>query len=178
MATVYLLTGSPGAGKTTLIREVITSIKAIAGGFYTQELRVDGIRQGFKISTLNGREAILSHVDIPGPFHVGKYGVDIASLDRIGVTAVYQAISENELIVIDEIGKMELFSPHFREVVLKAIDSGKKVLGTIMLNPHPFADRIKKHPNVKIIQVSRANHDQVLSEILRWLKPTNDENNS
>ncbi len=59
---------------------------------------------------------------------------------------------------------MELFSPRFSEAVLKAINSGKKVLGTIMLNPHPFADDVKRHPNVKVIELTRANHDQVLKK--------------
>ena len=79
MANVYLLTGSPGAGKTTLIREVVSRLKARAGGFYTQELRVGGVRQGFKIITLNGQDAILSHVSISTPHRVSKYGVDIDS---------------------------------------------------------------------------------------------------
>ena len=177
MANVYLLTGSPGAGKTTLIREAIARLKARAGGFYTQEIRTGGIRQGFKIVTLNGQEAILSHIDIFSPYRVSKYGVDQDTLDRVGVAALYQAIEESDLIVIDEIGKMEMFSPRFRESVLRAIDSGKKILGTIMFNSHPFADQIKKHPQVKVVQVTRANHDQVLTEIVKWLKPTNDENN-
>ncbi len=75
-----------------------------------------------------------------------------------------------DLIVIDEIGKMELFSPRFREAVLKAIGSGKKVLGTIMLNPHPFADEVKRRPNVKLIELTRSNHQQILREIIDWLR--------
>jgi nucleoside-triphosphatase len=178
MANVYLLTGSPGTGKTTIIREAAARLKTRVGGFYTQEIRAGGIRQGFKITTLNGQEAVLSHVDTSSPYHVSKYGVDIGNLDNIGVTALYQAIKESDLIIIDEIGKMELFSPSFRETVLKAINSGKKVLGTIMLHPHPFADEIKKHPQVKVIQVNRANHDKVLNEIWNWLKSSTDENHS
>ena len=177
MATVYLLTGAPGTGKTTLIREAIARIKASAGGFYTQEIRVGGERQGFKLATLQGQDAVLSHITFSSPHRVSKYGVDINSLDRIGVIALTQAIKENDIIVIDEIGKMELFSARFREVVLRAIESGKKVLGTIMLQPHPFTNQIKQHPQVKIIQVSRANHDRVLNELLDWLKPTTNENN-
>src|SRR4030042_397641 len=120
MANVYLLTGSPGAGKTTIIREVVARFKNKAGGFYTQEIRVGGIRQGFKITALNGREAVLSHVDISSPHRVSKYGVDISNLDNIGVAALYQSLKESDLIIIDEIGKMELFSPRFRESALKA----------------------------------------------------------
>jgi nucleoside-triphosphatase len=170
MASVYLLTGSPGTGKTTVIRQAIARAEAKAGGFYTEEIRSGGTRLGFRIVTLDGQNAILAHVDNHSRYRVSKYGVDVQSLDNVGVAAINQAIAERDLIVIDEIGKMELFSPRFREAVLKAIDSGKKVLGTIMLNPHPFADDIKRHPGVKLITLTRADHDQVLREILDWVK--------
>ena len=176
MANVYLLTGSPGTGKTTIIREVVAKLKIKAGGFYTQEIRAGNIRQGFKITTLKGHEAVLSHINISSPYRVSKYGVDISNLENIGVIAIYSALKESDLIIIDEIGKMELFSLNFREAVLKAINSGKKVLGTIMLNPHPFADQVKKHPQVKIVNVSRANRDKVLVEILNWLNLAAHEN--
>jgi nucleoside-triphosphatase len=170
MASVYLLTGSPGTGKTTVIQQAMAGSEIKAGGFYTEEIRSGGTRQGFRIVTLNGQDAILAHVDNQSRCRVSKYGVDIANLDNIGVAAVERAIEESDLIVIDEIGKMELFSPRFKAAVLKAIESGKKILGTIMLQPHPFADEIKHRPNVKVIEITRANHDQVLKEILDWLK--------
>ena len=170
MANVYLLTGSPGTGKTTVIRQAVAMSKVKAGGFYTEEIRTGGTRQGFRIVTLDGHDATLSHVDFSGSYRVSKYGVNVQNLDNVGVNAIDRAIEESDLIVIDEIGKMELFSPRFREAVLKAIDSGKKVLGTIMLSPNPFADDIKHSPNVKVIEVTRANHDQVLREILDWIK--------
>ncbi|OGN95061.1 MAG: hypothetical protein A2Z75_02740 [Chloroflexi bacterium RBG_13_50_10] len=170
MASVYLLTGSPGTGKTTAIRQAIARSKAKAGGFYTEEIRSGGDRQGFRIVTLDEQNAILAHVDFSSRYKVSKYGVDVLNLENVGVAAINKAIEDSELIVIDEIGKMELFSPGFRQAVLKAIDSGKKVLGTIMLSPHPFADEIKRHPEVKVVELTRASHEQVLREILDWLK--------
>ncbi len=170
MANVYLLTGSPGTGKTTVIRQAIAKSKTKAGGFYTEEIKSGGTRQGFRIVTLDGQGAILAHVDSHSRYRVSKYGVDVQNLDNVGVAAINQAIDESDLIVIDEIGKMELFSPRFREAVLKAIDSSKKVLGTIMLSPHPFADDIKRHPKVKVVHLTRADHNEVLREILDWLK--------
>jgi nucleoside-triphosphatase len=178
MANVYLLTGRPGTGKTTIIREALTRLSSSAGGFYTEEIRVAGDRLGFKIATLAGQSTILSHVGISGPHRVSKYGVDVNNLENTGVTAIYQAISDCDVIVIDEIGKMELLSPRFREAVLKAINTRKKVLGTIMLNPHPFADEIKRHPNVKVVQVSVDNRKHIMKEIIKWLTVSIDENNS
>jgi len=95
--------------------------------------------------------------------------VDTASLNRVGVSVLRQALKESDLIVIDEIGKMELLSSQFKEAVTQAINSGKKVLGTIMLNPHPFADEIKRHPEVETLLVTRDNRTEVTKKVLNWL---------
>lgn len=170
MAKVLLLSGKPGTGKTSLIKEAIDRVKIEAGGFYTQEIRSAGVRQGFKIITLDGKEAILAHINISSPYQVSKYNVDIDRLNEVGISAIQQALKQNDLIVIDEIGKMELLSPQFQEVVLQAMQSGKKVLGTIMFTSHPFADEVKRHPEVTTLVVSGANRNEVLSEILAWLQ--------
>jgi len=167
-----LLTGKPGTGKTNLIKEALLRAKRgnlKAGGFYTEEIRSSGIRQGFKIITLDGKEAILAHVNISSPFQVSKYKVDVDNLNKVGVSATQRALQECDLIIIDEIGKMELLSPQFRETVWQAINGGKKVLGTIMLNPNPFCDEIKHHPEVKVLLVTRDNRKQALAEIQSWL---------
>ena len=178
MANVYLLTGSPGTGKTTIIKEALTKTRVKAGGFYTEEIRISGARQGFKIVTLDGQDAILAHIDTSSPYYVSKYGVDTSNLDSIGVSAILKAIRESALIIIDEIDKMELFSANFQEAVLKAIDSNKKVLATIMLSPNPFADRIKRHPQATLIQVNRANNEIVLDKVIKWIESPANENNT
>lgn len=170
MAKVLLLSGKPGTGKTSLIKEAVDRVKIQAGGFYTQEIRSGGVRQGFKIVTLDGKEAVLAHINISSPYQVSKYKVDIGSLNEVGVSALSQALKENDLIVVDEIGKMELLSSQFQEVVLQAIESGKKVLGTIMLSPHPFADEVKRRPEVRTLVVSGINRNEVLKDILAWLE--------
>lgn len=170
MAKVLLLSGKPGTGKTSLIKEAIDRVKIEAGGFYTQEIRSAGVRQGFKIITLDGKEAILAHINISSPYQVSKYNVDIDSLNEVGISAVQQALKQNDLIVIDEIGKMELLSLQFQEVVLQAIQSGKKILGTVMFTSHPFADEVKRRPEVRTLVVSEASRNEVLNEILAWLE--------
>jgi nucleoside-triphosphatase len=169
MKGALLLTGKPGTGKTALIKEALARTKVKGGGFYTEEIRTGGIRQGFRIVTLGGQEAILAHVNISSPYQVSKYRVDTDSLNRVGVSALRQALKESDLIVIDEIGKMELLSPQFKEAVTQAINSGQKVLGTIMLNPHPFADEIKRHPEVEVLLVTRDNRTEVMRKVLDWL---------
>ena len=172
MKLVYLLTGRPGMGKTSLIKQVVAQTVGKAGGFYTEEIRSRGTREGFRLVTLDGESAILAHVNIHSPHRVSKYGVDIDALEQVGVPALNKAAQQCDLVVIDEIGKMELFSVKFRETVSQIIDSGKRVLGTIMLNPNPQADAIKRHPQVNLITVTRDNYQQVLKELLGWLKST------
>jgi len=172
MRQVYLLTGRPGTGKTSLIKQVIAELEVRAGGFYTEEIRSQGIRLGFRLVTLDGQQAILAHTDLGKRYRVGKYGVDIKSLEQVGVVALYHAAQHRDLVVVDEIGKMELFSAGFREAVSQIIDSGKRVLGTIMLNANPWADAIKRQPQVKLVTMTRANYSQVLDDLREWLNAT------
>jgi nucleoside-triphosphatase len=170
MISVYLLTGMPGTGKTSLVRKMVNTLKDRAGGFYTEEIRVNGIRQGFRIVTLDGQNSVFAHINIQSPFRVSKYGVDIRGLDSIGIPVLQRATRERDLVIIDEIGKMELFSDKFKSTVLEIIESGKKILGTIMLKSDPWADEIKKKPQVKLIYVTRNNHNEILEDVQKWIK--------
>ena len=170
MKPVYLLTGKPGTGKTSLIKQAVTELEGRAGGFYTEEIRSQGTRLGFRLVTLDGHEAILAHTDFNKRFQVGKYGVDVDSLDRVGVSALRKAAEQCDLVVVDEIGKMELFSADFREAVLEIIGGGKRVLGTIMLHANPWADAIKRQPQVILVMVTRASYQQVLEDLRDWLR--------
>jgi nucleoside-triphosphatase len=169
MKTAYLLSGEPGSGKTTIIKEVLSKVNKSAGGFYTEEIRSQGVRQGFKIATLDGKSAVLAHTSVRSSHRVSKYGVDTDSMDKVAVPALKQAIQSKDIIVIDEIGKMELFSPSFKDAVIEALQSEKKVLGTIMLASHPWADKIKERPEVEVIQVTRLNRNEVVNQVLAWI---------
>lgn len=161
-----LLTGEPGCGKTTLIQRVLARLPWPAGGFYTEELRRAGVRQGFRMVTLDGQQAVLAHLDYPGPPRVGRYGVDVAALDAVGVASIRRALASAALVIIDEIGPMELFSPAFCAAVQEALDSPRAVLGTIVRRSKPFADAIKARPDVTVITVTPANRDRLLEQVL------------
>jgi nucleoside-triphosphatase len=170
MKNVLLLTGQPGTGKTSLIKAALIDFKVKAGGFYTEELRsATGDRYGFRLVTLDGKTGTLARTGYRTPNRVGKYGVDIKVMNDMGVQAIMDAIANADVIVIDEIGRMELFSDKFKEAVITAIESGKRVLGTVMLVHNPFADTVKRRPEVELIPVMRTNNGQVLEEIKTWL---------
>jgi nucleoside-triphosphatase len=165
MTEKILLTGRPGCGKTTLIQRIVNNLPQRAGGFYTEEIRHGGARAGFKIVTLDGEEAVFAHVDFKTPDRLGKYGLDLSALERIGVGAVRQAIRARRLVVIDEIGPMEIRSAIFRDAVTDALDSEVPVLATIFARSLPFTDAIKERPDLMLIEVQVENRKRLVSEL-------------
>jgi nucleoside-triphosphatase len=168
MTKKVLLTGRPGCGKTTLIKRVMNKLARPAGGFYTEEIRERGVRVGFKLVTLNGKEAVFAHVDFPaaaGPQRVGKYGLDLTALETTGVKAVREAVHAKRLVVIDEIGPMEIRSAIFRDAVNEAFESGAPILATITVRSFLFADAIKMRADVTLIEVRPDNREQLASEL-------------
>lgn len=170
-----LLTGPPGIGKTTAIRKVVgeycnTPLRRMKiGGFYTQEIREGRERKGFLIKTLEGQEGILAHMDHPSRYTVGRYGVNLEGLEKVAVPAIYKAIEEGKIIVVDELGRMELYSPEFQKAVIKALDSPNLFLGVIQIRRNPFLDGIREREDVRIIPITHKNRDSVPDEILSTL---------
>jgi nucleoside-triphosphatase len=165
-----LLTGRPGVGKTTVIMKVVEGFSGRAGGFYTEEIRKGNTREGFRIQTLDGRDGILAHVSHSGPFRVGKYGVDVDAFDGIAVPTLERALKREELVIIDEIGKMELFSRRFRALVQRVLASQKRVLGVIHQRADPFTQRIRQWPSVETWTVTEPNRDSLPHFILEKLE--------
>ncbi len=172
MGRTLLLTGRPGVGKTTVIKAVVEGLGPRAGGFYTEEIRGPGGRKGFCLVTLDGEEALLSHVDFRGPRYprVGRYGVDVETFSRVGVGALRRAMQEGRIVIIDEIGKMELFSGPFKETVIQAVSGPYTVVATIMAKPHPWADALKQLPTITLWELTVENRDQMPEQVLRWVR--------
>jgi nucleoside-triphosphatase len=160
-----LLTGRPGCGKTTLIKRVVNNLPQRAGGFYTEEIRDRGRRSGFKIVTLDGDEVVFAHVELKTPEHLGKYRLDLSALEAVGVKAIREAVQAERLIVIDEIGPMEIRSPIFRDAVNETLDSELPVLATIFARSLPFTDAIKSRPDVTVIEVRPDNREKLVLEL-------------
>lgn len=162
----FLITGLPGCGKTTLIKEIISELDVEKKGFFTEEIREKGKRAGFMIVTLSGKKAVLAHKDFTFPYRVSKYSVSVENLEDVGVKEIEQAISGKFLIVIDEIGKMELFSERFKKAVIAAFESENRVLASILLRPHPFCDKLKKRDDTEVFLLTRENYTTIKQEIL------------
>jgi nucleoside-triphosphatase len=169
-----LITGHPGEGKTTLVKQVIEELRLDPVGFYTEEIRDEGKRVGFRIKSLTPglprMEGILARIGLDGPSRRGPYTINIRDMEEVGARALEDALSRRGLIVIDEIGNMEIVSPRFQEAVIASLDSPRPVLGVIKYESGPFVDRIKTRPDVEIIELTREHYNKVKSVVVKKLK--------
>jgi nucleoside-triphosphatase len=160
-----LLTGPPGSGKTTAVRRVVDLLSGLRmAGFYTEEIRGRSGRTGFRVVTLDGRTAPLATLQDRGGPRVGRYSVH---LDEFEAVALSQLDSSQgvDLIVVDEIGKMECHSPAFVALARRVLTAPMPFLGTVALSGSGFVAEAKSVSGVTVIAISRENRDRLPAEI-------------
>jgi nucleoside-triphosphatase len=171
MKTNVLITGLPGCGKTTLIKKLAEELQALRPiGFYTEEIREGGVRQGFALRSLDGREAVLAHVNFSGSGRVGKYGVDVAGFDRF-LGEISLDDPEAGLAMIDEIGKMECLSQRFQGIIKELLASERLVIATIAQHGGGVIEAIKRRKDLRIYTLMTQNRDAMLQTILAEVPP-------
>jgi nucleoside-triphosphatase THEP1 len=158
MSKNIFVTGPPRCGKSTLIERVVAKIQEPMTGFFTREMREKGKRVGFSITTLDGKQGVLAHREIKSRFRVGKYCINLEHIDHVAVPSMIPARAE-EIVVIDEIGKMECFSQLFRETLVKVLDS---VIGSIAIKGDKFIQKVKEREDVLLVHVTEKNRDELV----------------
>jgi len=161
-----LITGKPGCGKSTLILKLSDQFKnRRISGIITPEIRRGNQRYGFKIvDLLSQKEGIMASVDIQSEKRVSKYYVDVQVVDKI-MNEFMGSYEQADIFMVDEIGKMELYSEKFKEVIQQILDSNKPVIATIPLSKDPFIEKIKKRKDSKVFYLEKRDWERVLSEI-------------
>ncbi|MHC4192767.1 MAG: NTPase [Planctomycetota bacterium] len=165
-----LLTGLPGCGKTTAITKILDDLdRRKVAGFYTQEIRENNVRKGFRWTSLDGNTGILAHVNIKGPHKVGKYGVDVAAFESSVVPLLDIEQGDAELFVIDEIGKMECFSQKFVTAVRRLFASDRSVLASVAKKGPGLISEVKGHHGTQLCNLTQQTRDKIIEEILQLL---------
>jgi nucleoside-triphosphatase len=165
-----LIEARPGAGKTTALSRLAERLGddgVALSGFLTREMRSRGRRVGFEIETFDGERGVLAHVEIAGPPRVGRYGVDLEEFERLTLPSLE---APGDVVLIDELGKMELASERFREAVLALFDGEVPIVATVHTFRHPFTDELKARPEVATVRLTAANRDRLPKELAARLR--------
>lgn len=167
-----LLEGRPGIGKTTVIREAVDLLLQAGRrvrGFTTEEIREGGRRMGFRVEAIGGRAEVMAHVGLAGEPRVGRYGVDVAAFERVALPELRRR--PGEIVVIDELGRMELACPAFRREVERVFHQPGPVVASVQLARHPFTDRLKADPAAVVWRVHPGNRRELAAKIVAEILP-------
>ncbi len=178
---LLFITGSPGAGKTTVLLKTVEALKARGyslGGMVSREVRTCGTRVGFEILDLSsGRKGWLAHVNQKHGPRVGRYRVNLEDLNNIGAEAIVKAVENFDIVAIDEIGPMELYSERFKEAVKKAVEGGKLVIGTVHWRVrNKLIEEVKAREDAEVYRVTYENkgslHEIIIEKAVEFLAKT------
>ena len=166
-----LVEGRPGSGKTTAVVRLVELLRrqgVAVSGFVTRELRERGKRVGFALETLDGKQGRLAHVGVQGDQRVGRYGVVHNDLERIAIPALR---APADVVVVDELGRMELGCAAFRDAVSALLDRPVALVATVHARPDPFTDELKRLPSVAVLRLTASNRDELPGVIADRLVP-------
>ena len=160
------VTGNPRSGKSTLIQRLLGEISdKKVSGFVTPEIKINDVRQGFKIIDLVSKEEeILASLNIKHGPSVSRYKVNVEGIDSI-MDKFLENYESSEYVIIDEIGMMEFYSKKFRETVRMVLSSDKKVVATLSKK---FVKEYKDKG--QIYTLTRENFDDVFDKVWGQIK--------
>ena len=179
MKRIWFITGRPGVGKTTVLLKVVEGLRSEGfkvGGMISREARKSGSRIGFEILDIaSGRKGWLAHIKQPVGPKIGKYRVNLNDLNSVGVKAILDALEKADVIAIDEVGPMELYSKEFVEAVRRVLESEKPLIGTVHFRvKHPLIDHLKNREDSEILEVTLQNrarlHKLIIGNLLSILR--------
>lgn len=172
------ITGLPGAGKTNALLRVIEMLseeEIVIGGMIDEPL-VEGRRRiGFTVrDILTGESVVFAHAEFESKVMIGKLGVDLSKLEEVGVKAIRRACEECDIIVIDEVGKMEVESQAFIDAVKLALDADKPMIITLhKKSRNPLLQDIRRRDDVRILEVTPTNRNLLPHKIIRLMNGEN-----
>lgn len=135
----------------------------------TDEIRERDRRVGFVVRDVTGPEAVLAHQDFQPGVQVGRFGVDVPAFVRVALPALRRAQESGGVVIIDELGRMELASAPFVEAVDTLFAGASSVVATIHVYEHPVTDALKRRADVQRIAVTEANRDELPAQLFRQL---------
>ena len=161
-----ILTGDPGVGKTTVLQKTVRALgeqSVSVGGMISREVREAGNRVGFEVLNIaSDQVGWLARINQNSGPRVGKYRVNLGDLDGVGVRAINDALAASDVIAIDEIGPMELFSEKFKTSIRNVLESSKLVIAVVHFRSRdPLVDLAKERADAEVFVVSEENRERL-----------------
>ncbi|PKL51670.1 MAG: nucleotide kinase [Nitrospira bacterium HGW-Nitrospira-1] len=160
-----LITGLPGAGKTTLMKKLCLIFKEFnPAGFFTSEILENGERVGFAVENLNGDRRILAHINLKSRCSIGKFKVDVKGFEDFMQNIMLKE-KKTGLYIFDEICRMECKSKKFSKLLADLLNSDKPLIATIPDKGAPLLNEIRKRDDVRIFELTSSSHEHKLKEL-------------
>jgi nucleoside-triphosphatase len=154
-----LLTGDPHVGKSTILQKLVDSIEN-KRGFITRELLGEHERTGFELISDDGATSLLASVESNSEIRVSRYGVEVESLNSFAGSI--KPFKNGDILYIDEIGQMELYSSVFKDLVAKYLEADNLFIGTIsQVYEDDFTRSILSRSDVELVRLSFENRDTI-----------------
>ena len=160
------ITGMPYVGKTDTLIKIIEKIESSgykSEGMITEPIIENDERIGFSVKDWRtGEQEVFAHKDFDFKEKVDDISVDLSVLDRLGVQAIYKAVNDPtiDIIIIDEIGKLQMLSAKFCEAVIDALDSDKPIMVTLHKKSRtPLLQDIRRRDDIRILEVTPVNRN-------------------
>ena len=168
------ITGLPGSGKTqTLLRiiQIVEQEGMTVGGMVTEPIIERSHRSGFTLTNWITKEhEVLAHEGLKSRQRSGKYGVNLAALEGLGVQALEQARADADVIVIDEVGKIEVECEAFNRCVVDTLDASKSIVMTLhKKSRNPLLQDIRRRDDLRLLEVTPVNKNLLAFKIVKLL---------
>ena len=152
-----LIDGLPRVGKTTAVQRVLSMVKVRCGGFFCQAVS-KAFYTNFRLVSVQGPNRSLSSQELIRRFDIpGVVGFNLEDLENFGNPSLLHALNTCDVVVIDQLGTLEVSSDKFRAVVDRVLDSSKVVLATLTSSNVPYLEAIRRRPDVDIYPITRSN---------------------
>ena len=184
------ITGLPRSGKSAVLDKVVSMVieerKAdsrgrrrgvaanIIGGMRTEAIIEDGERVGYAcVDILSGDRGVMAHREIDSRNRILGFGINPSELDKVAVPAIQNAISNCEILVIDEVGKFSVESEGFVAAVREALEYDMPTLLTLhKKSRHPLLQDIRRRDDGRILEVTPVNRALLPYKILKLIQET------
>ncbi|MGA7845498.1 MAG: NTPase [Thermoplasmata archaeon] len=168
------ITGLPGSGKTETLLRIIDLLEdegIKVGGMITEPIVEKQRRSGFQIVDWATKESmVFAHEGMKSRVRSGKYGVNLAALEDLGIRALVEARASADVVVIDEVGKMEVESEAFTKAVVDTLDQDKSIIMTLhKKSRNPLLQDIRRRDELRLLEVTPVNKNLLAFKIVKLL---------